>query len=490
MTKLDIIGIFLCLAITKVTGETNELNQPKSTKETVFVIMSQPDQYHTKLARECRTRLESSLKSRGLTSVPIVTIGEEIPNHGSWTVFPIIFHLGNRLKLNAKWYIFLDMVSVVNLASLENVLRDHAEDHFIGYALKDESHTIIHHFRDPKELEYPHFGAGFILSGSIVNEVSASMAEHGNRLDWLPMDFSIDAQYEFAKALVDRQKRHVLKHEPRMCLKYDENCAIYPKFDGCDATDEKVLELSQKVLFAVKTCQKYHEERLPIIKKTWAEAAPNIMYFSEVTDKDFETIQLDGVKNTERGHCQKTMAIIKYFHENADVQGWKWLIIADDDTILSVAKMMELLLCFDADPDENIHLGQRYGYRVAFGRYGYDYVTGGGGMVFNRKMVATMIEDTNSRCQCSSADSPDDMHLGICMSNLDLTIVHSPLFHQARPEDYAQDLLLHSRDHTVSFHKFWNTDPLKMYDDWFRKSDHNLRAFKHSNVNIKAHDEL
>jgi hypothetical protein len=48
-------------------------------------------------------------------------------------------------------------------------------------------------------------------------------------------------------------------------------------------------------------------------------------------------------------------------------------VIADDDTILSVAKMIQLLGRYDADADEMIALGQRYGFRVARGTHGYDY---------------------------------------------------------------------------------------------------------------------
>jgi hypothetical protein len=62
----------------------------------------------------------------------------------------------------------------------------------------------------------------------------------------------------------------------------------------------------------------------------------------------------------------------------------------------------------------------------------------------------------------------------------------SPLFHQARPEDYAPDLLGYR--HPISFHKFWNTDPMKIYDHWFRQADHKLKAFK-ENLN-NSHDEL
>lgn len=38
---------------------------------------------------------------------------------------------------------------------------------------------------------------------------------------------------------------------------------------------------SENVYFAVKTCTKYHVERIPVIKRTWAKYAKNIGYFSD-----------------------------------------------------------------------------------------------------------------------------------------------------------------------------------------------------------------
>ena len=82
--------------------------------------------------------------------------------------------------------------------------------------------------------------------------------------------------------------------------------------------------------------------------ETWAKAALNIEYFSEEADPHYETKVLPEVsQNTERGHCLKTEAILKYFSQNAKLNGWKWLVIADDDTLLSVHKMLEFLTCYD-----------------------------------------------------------------------------------------------------------------------------------------------
>ncbi|CAF4458939.1 unnamed protein product, partial [Adineta steineri] len=82
-------------------------------------------------------------------------------------------------------------------------------------------------------------------------------------------------------------------------------------------------------------------------------------------------------ENTNRGHCHKTFTILNYFHKNKE--NLQFLIIADDDTLLSVKRLLELIRCFMLSNDIPMVLGERYGY----GNY-YDYPTGGSGMVFNR----------------------------------------------------------------------------------------------------------
>ena len=39
---------------------------------------------------------------------------------------------------------------------------------------------------------------------------------------------------------------------------------------------------TENIYFAVKTCAKFHTERIPVIKRTWAKYATNIGYFSDV----------------------------------------------------------------------------------------------------------------------------------------------------------------------------------------------------------------
>lgn len=40
-----------------------------------------------------------------------------------------------------------------------------------------------------------------------------------------------------------------------------------------------------EIYFAVKTCSKYHNERLPVIQATWGQYAKHIKYFSDIEGK-------------------------------------------------------------------------------------------------------------------------------------------------------------------------------------------------------------
>ena len=59
--------------------------------------------------------------------------------------------------------------------------------------------------------------------------------------------------------------------------------------------------------------------------------------------------------NTESGHCNKTMAIVNHFLEQEDKD---ILVIVDDDTVLSVARLASLLSCYTGE-DTPVLLGQR-----------------------------------------------------------------------------------------------------------------------------------
>ena len=55
-------------------------------------------------------------------------------------------------------------------------------------------------------------------------------------------------------------------------------------------------------------------------------------------------------------------------------------------------------------------------------------------------------------------------------------MIHSRRFHQRPPSYYGQSVLEY--DDPISFHKFNQEDPAKIYADWFADSDRDLADFK------------
>lgn len=72
------------------------------------------------------------------------------------------------------------------------------------------------------------------------------------------------------------------------------------------------------------------------------------------------------------------MAILTRFHETPSLSIHDWLLVADDDTLISLPRLRRVLACYS--PAEPVALGERYGYGASAG-HGYDYITGGGGWV-------------------------------------------------------------------------------------------------------------
>uniref|UniRef100_A0A8B9UHG9 Beta 3-glucosyltransferase n=1 Tax=Anas zonorhyncha TaxID=75864 RepID=A0A8B9UHG9_9AVES len=329
------------------------------------------------------------------------------------------------------------------------------QEWFLGKALYDEESTIIHHYafaENPTVFKFPDFAAGWALSIPLVNKLAVKL-----KSEPLKSDFTIDLKHEIALYIWQKGDGPHLTPVPEFCT---DDVNSY-KVDQCATTFSNFLPLckdpvkKEDVFVAVKTCRKFHGDRIPVVKQTWEREAALIEYYSDYADSSIPTIDL-GVPNTERGHCGKTFAILERFLNHSSSRT-PWLVIVDDDTLISIFRLRKLLSCYD--PNEPVFLGERYGYGLGTG--GYSYITGGGGMVFSRTAVQKLLA---SKCRCYSMDAPDDMVLGMCFSGLGIPITHSPLFHQARPMDYPKDYLSHQIP--ISFHKHWNIDPVKVYFTW------------------------
>uniref|UniRef100_A0A8D0U3X0 Beta-1,3-glucosyltransferase n=1 Tax=Sus scrofa TaxID=9823 RepID=A0A8D0U3X0_PIG len=422
-------------------------------KEIVFVIQSQSNSFHAKKAEQLKKSILKQAADLTQELPRVLLLHQLAQQEGAWTILPLLPHFSVTYSRNSSWIFFCDEETRIQMPQLLETLRsyDPSKEWFLGKALHDEESTIIHHYafsENPTVFKYPDFAAGWALSMPLVNKLTKRL-----KSEPLKSDFTIDLKHEIALYVWDGGRGPALTPVPEFCT--DGGDA------SCATTFRALLPLcgnpvkKEDIFVAVKTCKKFHGERIPIVKQTWAGQAGRIEYYSDSEDSSIPTVDL-GVPNTERGHCGKTFAILERFL-NHSLDGVAWLVIVDDDTLISISRLQRLLSCYDAS--EPLVLGERYGYGLGTG--GYSYVTGGGGMVFSREALRRLLA---SKCRCYRNDAPDDMVLGMCFSGLGIPVTHSPLFHQARPVDYPQDYLSHQVP--ISFHKHWNIDPVRVYFTW------------------------
>lgn len=96
----------------------------------------------------------------------------------------------------------------------------------------------------------------------------------------------------------------------------------------------------------VKTFEGHHVNRLEVLKNTWASDVSRIEYCSDKEDPAIPTINL-GVDNTDRGHCAKTWEIFRRFLGSSG-NGAKWLVVADDDTLMNFKRLKQMLELYDS----------------------------------------------------------------------------------------------------------------------------------------------
>ncbi|KAG7515938.1 beta-1,3-glucosyltransferase-like isoform X1 [Solea senegalensis] len=428
-------------------------------EEVVFVIQSQGNSYHARRAVERKEEILQQAIELEQGPPAVVLLHELSKYEGDWSVLAALPRLSAIYGQSASWFFFTEEETRVTLAALLQVLqRYHVhEEWFLGKHLHDNEASIIHHYafsEDPSSFGYPDPAAGLALSAPLLQRL-AKRIQH----EQLKSDFTIDLKHEIALYIWEEGKGPKLTAVPEFCTESRDDCAttFTTYLPNCGEPISK-----KDVFVAVKTWQRFHSERVPVVKATWEKDAEILEYYSDVADASIPTISL-GVPNTERGHCGKTFAILRRFLSEA-VPKTDWLLIVDDDTLISLPRLRRLLRCYD--PREAVSLGERYGFGLV--RNGYSYITGGGGIVLSRVAVSRLL---SSGCRCYSDDAPDDMVLGRCLTSLGVPITHSPLFHQARPDDYNYSLI--SLRQAISFHKHWNVDPVSVYKYWLQ--DTNLR---------------
>ncbi|KAG5326723.1 B3GLT glucosyltransferase, partial [Acromyrmex heyeri] len=438
--------------ITSIPSRTPSTEPDKVT----IVILSQKEGYNAAHADYLRENIYEQADALE-KELPHIVLSHKLNIKGSWTIVPLLSYLSGEFP-DVEWFFFCLENTVIRLEKLLDVLGkfSSSQDVWMGYALYDREPTIIHHFaQHTKKFKYPHIASGFAMSVTLLKSLSKQISKGKEP----KADFSIDVSYEFATFVLNRTGVK-LTHVSKLCIVSASDCATYPRFfHSCSSS-----VTPENIYFAVKTCAKFHLDRIPVIKKSWAKYDLNIGYFSDAADKNLREAYI--VPNTTEGHCAKTYAILQEASKILKRRNFDWLAIVDDDTIFSVVRLLNLLTCYN--PKHLVAIGERYGFRIWDRHHGYQYLTGGAGVVLSAPLVQLIVEP--GVCTCPSATTPDDMHLfGLCLLRLRVEGVHSPMFHQAQPIDYPYAYL--ASQEPISFHRFWSVDPKAVYNDWFAEVD-------------------
>nr|XP_036232400.1 beta-1,3-glucosyltransferase isoform X2 [Bactrocera oleae] len=509
ITMYRILNIFFAVLLFRTSNISTE---PTGV---LFLISSQDTTYHRPLAARLRDDIINQAESQLPNTNYVITVHmlHEIFNFPSyWAIknaIPLV-----RSKLlgeHVKWVVWLEESTHVLLQALleQLVLEDATRCLYLGHALYDDQANIRHHFAFHKDAEwfpFPLQRAGIVFSRALIIKT----AEAIETATIYSSPFIIDMEHELALFIYNEVKSNafeaqlsakelngttksnniqkvLMRKVHYICSRSDEygntdnKCAMYAK--PMETNYYNALR-PHNIFFAVKTCKRFHFDRIPIIKATWAPMASHIRYYSDVADSQIPTTPTD-VPNTEIGHCNKTLTILKLalreidahnrelgnsVHEQDENTHIHWLVLADDDTLLSIPNLCALLGCFNHTDD--IYLGERYGFHHNI-KNGFNYITSGGGVAMSLPAVRKLL----AHCHCTHSQDADDMLLGMCFTNLDVPIIHSQQFHQLRPQDYPSELL--ALDPPISFHKFYDLDPISVYNNYFANADQQMLTTKH-----------
>ncbi|GAB5368472.1 hypothetical protein AAMO2058_001322200 [Amorphochlora amoebiformis] len=451
--------LFLILLCTVPADTAPRAEVPNST-EILVLIRDQASPVDSTLVED----LKASLVAQGLPPSRIHTLTSFKKRNGYWSLLPWLVAISD-LPITPQWYLFLEPETRVDLRKFMDTVDEmggggvEGGTHFLGRLLKDFHPAITHHYK--MGVHYPFLPSGFAMSSGLMAVIVTHLKTHR-----FGSDFSIDEAHELAMFISERLDVQ-LSHTDRFCAlqipfkskmpfksKEDggENCATWT-LDREGARQNHGLK-EDEVLIGVKTTARFHKTRLPVLYNTWGKSSRvEIAYLSDDahlsgTVETADLSKLYGVSiNQKKGHCAKTDAILKYFIKYYDEK--KWIVIVDDDTLLSVPNLMKVLNSYNAS--EFHYIGERYGYgHRASGSSGYDYITMGGGVALTRPAV--LGRSKCLRCVCPSPDSPDDMQLGIWMRHLGVEALDEAGFHQSEPNNYHKTQLDHYQP--VSFHRF------------------------------------
>lgn len=428
--------------------------------EITFMVRSQ----NTTLDNALLGELLASVTDAGLPPSSVIGMAEaeqEFEHGGLWTYKPWIFLAEKHFKRSKRrvpggqrWVVFLEPATAIDVPRFQAVLQgyDAREPLFIGRVLRDKESSIVHHYNT--EIPYPFSHSGFALSGGLIQKLARDLKDKP-----LSSGQQIEPVWELAQ-WASKLGVELTDKKDTFCTKKKPDCASWVTSRSRLRTSGNLT--SKEVIIGVKTVDKFHSSRIPLIHEFWgAQSQAEVMYLS---NQDFSDVpganvvnltpdfggMVDPSKESTKqgsGHCTKMVAILKYFSRHHP--GKRWYVVTDDDTLLNVPQLLEVL--GSHDDSKPLYIGERYGWSHREEHDGTNYITTGGGMALSAAALATL--DSCKECVCRAPNAPDDMTLGSWFTSLRVPVIHEEGFHQSEPHNYHPQILRYS-DKPISFHRY------------------------------------
>ncbi|CAJ1361453.1 unnamed protein product [Effrenium voratum] len=209
------------------------------------------------------------------------------------------------------------------------------------------------------------------------------------------------------------------------CAQFGPGCSTWVR--RLDVFRSSFQLKAEQVVIAVKTVEKFHSVRLPLLREFWTDDSEVEVLFlsntgaplrseaagggdSKVVDlsKEFGDMVDPSKESTKHGsgHCTKMQAILRYLHKYQPNK--RWYVVTDDDTLVNVPRLLRVLNSHD--DTQAVYLGERYGWSHMQDREGTNYITTGAGMALSARALAELLGCGS--CSCRSPDAPDDMSMG------------------------------------------------------------------------------
>uniref|UniRef100_A0A0N4Z490 N-acetylgalactosaminide beta-1,3-galactosyltransferase n=1 Tax=Parastrongyloides trichosuri TaxID=131310 RepID=A0A0N4Z490_PARTI len=200
------------------------------------------------------------------------------------------------------------------------------------------------------------------------------------------------------------------------------------KIDGNQTDFEDIIEALKdniSILCLIHTSPKYKDSRAIHLKNTWLRRCNDYLFISTEDDESLPAIKCfkkDGYQYSN-GRMRKGLSYVYETYNNK----YDWILKADDDTYAIMENIRMFLI--NRDPTKNHYYGFKLKIKDYYGRR-INYMSGGGYIISKGALKNLVtIAFKNYRICSPTPNIPDDIQIGRCLNNINISAMDSRDIH-------------------------------------------------------------